>query len=130
MRRREFIDVGMGQSRSFLAIYSTSAIPPRAEVQIRPGQARNVPQCDMVSRLFDHLIGAGTKLEAPQPAHGFTGNLENVSLCAAPRAHSGNVRIVVDPLKSELSPATSRDLQVVPDRNRHDRVRHLDQTEF
>src|SRR5882757_8066566 len=53
----------------------------------------------MVSRLFDHLIGAGTKVEASQPTHGFTGNQQNASLRAAPRAHSGNVRIFVDRLR-------------------------------
>jgi hypothetical protein len=59
------------------------------------------PQGDMMSRLFDHLIGAGTNLEASQPAHGFAGNLQNASLRAAPRAHSGDARVVVDPQRSE-----------------------------
>src|SRR6266702_7531393 len=48
-----------------------------------------------LAHLFDHLVGAGAKLEASQPTHGFTGNQQNASLRTVPRVHSGNVRLVV-----------------------------------
>src|SRR6266478_5765157 len=44
-----------------------SALPPRADIGDGGCDVGFVPHPDMVSRLLDHAIGAGTKLEASQP---------------------------------------------------------------
>src|SRR6266568_9460258 len=68
------------------------------ETHRKSGHAGLAVQCHEATwrnRLFDHLVGAGAKVEASQPTGGFTGNQQNASLPTVPRVHSANVRLVV-----------------------------------
>src|SRR6266568_2800106 len=59
----------------------------KSDIAPRPSCARSRHS----ALAFDHLVGAGAKVEASQPTGGFTGNQQNASLPTVPRVHSANV---------------------------------------